>query len=143
MKAMKLAAAAAICMLSAAAFAEERPYTPGYVTQITYVRVKDGRFDDYMRHIGGLYRKQMDALKKAGLVIDYKVLAPTPRTPTDANLILTVVYPNMGVFDKAKEFDDIGSQVAGTFSEQNKGFADRGAIRDVLGSELVREMLLK
>jgi len=143
MKAMNLVAAAAICALSAVALAEDRPYTNGPVTQITYVRVKDGHFDDYMRHLGGLYRKQMEALKTAGLVLDYKVLAPAPRTPSDANVILTVVYPNMGVFDKAKEFDDVGAKVAGTFSEQNKAFADRGVMRDIIGSELAREMVLR
>jgi hypothetical protein len=49
----------------------------------------------------------------------------------------------MAALDRNRDFDRIGAQVAGTFSEQNKAFADRGSIRDVIGSELVREMLLK
>jgi len=142
MKASILAAAVALCVLPALA-QEERPFTNGPVTQITYVRVKPGHFDDYMRHLGGLYRKQLEAFRKAGLVTDYKVYAATPRSPSDADVILSVTYPNMAALDRNRDFDSIGSQVAGTFSEQNKGFADRGAIRDVLGSELVREMLLK
>ena len=142
MKATILAAVVVLCALPALA-QEERPYTNGPVTQITYVRVKPGHFDDYMRHLAGLYRKQLDAFRKAGLVTDYRVYAATPRTPNDADVILSVTYPNMAALDRNRDFDSIGSQVAGTFSEQNKGFADRGAIRDVLGSELVREMLLK
>ncbi len=142
MKASILAAAVALCALPALS-QEERPFTNGPVTQITYVRVKPGHFDDYMRHLGGLYRKQLEAFRKAGLVTDYKVYAATPRSPSDADVILSVTYPNMAALDRNRDFDSIGSQVAGTFSEQNKGFADRGAIREVLGSELVREMLLK
>jgi hypothetical protein len=142
MKARILAAAVALWALPALA-QEERPYTSGQVTQVTYVRVKPGHFDDYMRHLGGLYRKQLEAFKKAGLVTDYKVYAATPRSPNEPDVILSVTYPNMAALDRNREFDSIGSQVAGTFSEQNKGFADRGSMRDVLGSELVREMVLK
>ena len=144
MKATTLVVAALLCALPAIALAQDtRPFTPGTVTQLTYVRVKDGRFDDYMRHLGGLYRKQMEALQKAGLVVDYKVLATTPKSPNEANLILSVTYPNMAAFDHNKEFDAIGQQVAGTFTEQNKAFADRGVMRDILGSELAREMVPK
>jgi hypothetical protein len=142
MKANMLVVAVALCALPALA-QEERPYAPGPVTQITYVRVKPGHFDDYMRHLAGLYRKQMDAFRKAGLVTDYKVLAATPRSPSEADVILSVTYPNMAALDRNRDFDKIGTQVAGTFSEQDKGFADRGAIREVLGSELLREMVLK
>ena len=142
MKARIFVAAVALCALPALA-QEERPYTNGPVTQITYVKVKPGHFDDYMRHLGGLYRKQLEAFRKEGLVTDYKVYAATPRSPTEADVILSVTYPNMAALDRNRDFDRIGSQVAGTFSEQNKGFADRGAIREVLGSELVREMVLR
>ena len=139
-----LIVAAALAILPAIAFAQEsRPYTNGPVTAVTYVRVKDGRFDDYMRHLGGLYRKQMDAFQKAGLVTGYKVFSSTPRSPNEANVILTVTYPNMAAFDRSQEFDAIGQQVAGTFSEQNKAFADRGVMREIIGSELVREVVLK
>jgi hypothetical protein len=142
MNARVLVVAFALCALPALA-QEERPYTNGPVTQITYVRVKPGHFDDYMRHLGGVYRKQMEAFRTAGLVTDYKVFAATPRSPNEPDVILSVTYPNMAALDKNREFDSIGSQVAGTFAAQNKGFADRGSIRDVLGSELVREMVLK
>ena len=138
-----LVAAAILAILPAVAMGEERPYDPGPVTQVSYIRVKDGRFDDYMRHLGGMYRKQMEAFKKAGLVTDYKVYSSNPRSPAEANVILTVTYPNMAAFDRGKDFDAIGQQVAGSFNEQNKAFADRGVMREVIGTELVREMVLK
>ncbi len=144
MKATTLVAAAALAILPAVAFAQDaRPYTNGPVTQVSYIRVKPGQFDEYLRYLGGPYRKQQEAFRKAGLVVDYKVYAATPRSVSEANVILTVTFPNMATFDKAPEFDAIGQQIAGSLSEQNKGFADRGAMREVLGSELVREMILK
>ena len=138
-----LVAAAILAILPAVAMAEERPYEPGPVTQVSYVRVKDGHYDDYMRHLGGMYRKQLDALKKAGLITDYKVYSSNPRSPSDANVILTVTYPNMAAFDRGKEFDAIGQQVAGSFTQQDKAFAERGTMREVIGTELVREVILK
>ncbi len=137
-------AAAALCILPAIAVAQEtRPYTDGPVVNVTYVRVKPGHFDDYMRHLGGMYRKQMDAFQKAGLVTSYKVYSVAPRSPAEPDVILTVTYPNMAALDKSQEFDKIGAQVAGSFSAQDKAFAERGSMRDILGSALMREVVLK
>jgi hypothetical protein len=134
----------ALCMVPAVALAQEtRPYSFGPVTAVTYVKVKPGHFDEYMQHLGGAYRKQMEAFQKAGLIMSYKVYSTTPRTPADADVILTVTYPNMAALDKNSEFDAISQQVAGSLTSQNKGYGDRGAIREVLGGILTQEMILK
>ena len=134
----------ALCMIPAIALAQEtRPYTFGPVTAVTYVKVKPGHFDEYMQHLGGAYRKQMEAFQKAGLVVGYKVYSTNPRTPADPDVILTVTYPNMAALDKNAEFDAISQQVAGSLTSQNKGYGDRGAIREVLGGMLTQEMILK
>src|SRR5260370_16826263 len=95
MKAIK-ALVAALCFVPAIALAQEtRPYTFGPVTAVTYVKVKPGHFDEYMTHLGGAYRKQMQAFQKAGLVVDYKVYSTTAPPPPDPHVILPVTYPNM------------------------------------------------
>ncbi len=143
MKTMKLLLAT-LCIVPALALAEDtRPYTYGPVTAVSYIKVKAGHFDEYMQHLGGAYRKQMQAFQKAGLVLDYKVYSTTPRTPADPDVILTVVYPNYAALDKTAEFDALSQQVAGTITAQNKAFGDRGAIREVLGGMLTQEMILK
>jgi hypothetical protein len=139
-----IAAAAALCFLPLIACAQEtRPYTDGPVVEVTYVRVKPGQLDTYMRHLAGVYRKQMDAFQKAGLVTAYRVYSVTPRSPAEPNVILTVTYPNMAALDKSQEFDAIGVQVAGSMSAQDKAYADRGSMREILGGALMREMILK
>jgi hypothetical protein len=135
---------AALCIVPALALAQEsRPYTYGPVTAVTYVKVKPGHFDEYMQHLGGAYKKQMQAFQKAGLVVDYKVYSTTPRTPADPDVILTVTYPNMAALDKNAEFDALSQQAAGTITSQNKAFGDRGAIREVLGGILTQEIIPK
>jgi hypothetical protein len=135
---------ATLCIVPALALAQDsRPYTYGPVTAVTYVKVKAGHFDEYMQHLGGAYRKQMQAFQKAGLVLDYKVYSSAPRSPADPDVILTVVYPNYAALDKTSEFDALSQQVAGTIATQNKAYGDRGAIREVLGGMLTQELILK
>lgn len=126
-----------------AAPADERPYREGPVTDVSFIRVKDGKLMDYMKHLNGMYRQQMEAYKKAGLITEYHVYLATPRTPQDANVILTVTYPNYGALDRTAEFDEITTRTEGSLKAADKNFGERGAIRDVLGSELVREAILK
>jgi hypothetical protein len=93
-----------------------------------------------MKFLLGPYKALMEAQKKAGLIIDHRIYAATPKTPREADLILTVTYPNMAALDRSEEADAISSKVIGSFATQDKAYADREAIREVLGSELVREL---
>ena len=120
-----------------------RPYKDGPVTNVSYIRTKPGLFDDYMKYLGGSYKTQMEANQKAGLIVGYKVFSVTPRNAQDPDVILTITYPNMAALDRTDEFDAISAKIAGTLETQNKAFADRGSMRDVIGGQLIREMILK
>lgn len=138
-----LVALALITLAGTAAAESTRPYKDGPVTDVTFVRTKPGQFDAYMRFLAGSYKAQMEASQKAGLVIGYKVFVTEPRGPHDANVILTVTYPNMATLDKTDEFDAVSAKVAGPMEAQNKAYADRGSMREPLGSQLMRELILK
>ena len=137
--------ASALLTLSATAMAQDasRPWKDGPVVEVTTVRVKPGRFDDYMKFLGGSYKKMMDAQVKAGLVTTYRIFAVSPRSPQEPNVILTVTYPNMATLDKTTEFDAIASSVAGPLDAQDKAYAERGPMREIIGSTLMREVILK
>lgn len=120
-----------------------RPYKDGPVTQVSFIRVKPGQFDTYMKYLGGPYRTQMEASQKAGLVIAWKVFSVDPRTAQDPNVILTVTYPNMATLDKTDEFDAVLANVGTTIEAANKGFADRSTMREAIGTQLMREVILK
>jgi hypothetical protein len=120
-----------------------RAYKEGPVTNVSYIRTKPGLFDDYMKYLGGSYKTQMEANQKAGLIVGYKVFSVAPRNAQDPNVILTITYPNMAALDRTEEFDAVSAKIAGTVEAQNKAYADRGSLRDVLGSQLMREMVLK
>ena len=141
-----VAALSFIAVLSvgiAQAASDEKPYKEGPVTSVAFIRIKDGKQMDYMNYLNSTWKQEHEAEKKAGLVTDYHIYEVAPRHPGDANLILTVTYPNYGTLDRVGDFDAVAAKVEGSLKAADKGFADRGSIREVLGSELVRELILK
>jgi hypothetical protein len=113
------------------------------VVIVTYVKLKPGKFDEYMRYLAGPYRKLQEEQKRAGLVNGFNVYGLRAKGPTDPDVVLSVSYPNMAALDRSDDFDAASSRVMGSFSAMDKAFADRGTMRDILGSELMREIVLK
>jgi hypothetical protein len=126
-----------------AAPADDKPYTEGAVVDVASIRVKDGKMMDYMNYLRGTWRAEHEAEKKAGLVTEYHVYAVTPRSPGEPNIYLTVTYPNYATLDKTAEFDAIAARTEGSLKAADKGYGDRGAIREVIGDQLIQELILK
>lgn len=145
MKIMKLFLAVLILsgLVATASAQESKAYKEGPVTQISYIKIKPGKFDAYMKYLAGDYKKLMEAYIKAGLVTRYGVFSARAKTPHDADVILTVTSANYASLDKVDERDAIASKLVGNSDAQAKGSIDRGAMRDLLGSELVQEIILK
>ena len=129
--------------LVASAAAEDKAYKEGPVTQISYIKIKPGKFDAYMKFLAGDYKKLMEAYIKAGLVTRYGVFSTRAKNPNEADLILTVTSPNYAALDKVDERDAIAAKMVGSSDAQAKATIDRGAMRDIIGSELVQELILK
>ena len=130
-------------LVATASAQETKAYKEGPVTQISYIKIKPGKFDAYMKYLAGDYKKLMEAYIKAGLVTRYGVFSARAKTPHDADVILTVTSANYASLDKVDERDAIASKLVGNSDAQAKGSIDRGAMRDLLGSELVQEIILK
>ena len=124
--------------------AADRPYSEGTVSEISSIRTEPGKFDDYLAWLAGPYKQMMEAQKAAGIIVDYAVYSTTPRSPNDPDLYLVTVYKNMAALDDlAAKSDPIAEKLQGSMAEQNKAYVERGKMRTVLGSELIREAVLK
>ena len=124
---------------------EPRSYTEGAISVVTSVKIMDGQFDNYMNYLDQTYKSVMEAQKKAGIILDYAIYDASPRTPEDADLYLVVVYPSMASFDGLDDkTEPLMSKVTGlNRAAANAASADRGKMRTILGSEIVRELKLK
>ena len=90
----------------------------------------------------------MEAMKKAGLIIDYKVFQASPKSPDQPNIFLYLTFKNMAAYggnigDKGIEQEYVARNVIGSTEFQNKKRVERSEYRKVLGIELIREIILR
>jgi hypothetical protein len=124
--------------------AADRPYSEGTVSSVTSIRTEPGMFDSYVAWLAGPWKKTMEAQKAAGIIVDYAVYSTAPRSPQDPDLYLVTVFKNMAALDGLDaKTDPISEKLEGDLATQNKAYIERGKMRTVLGSELIREAVLK
>jgi hypothetical protein len=122
---------------------DERQYTDGPVTEVDYIGVEYGHFEEYIDWLNSTWKPTMEATKKAGLIIDYKVFSATPKSPDQPNIFLWITYKNMAALDKGIELEAVAKKVIGSTEVQNKARVVRNEYRKVLGIEYIRELILK
>lgn len=127
------------------AFAQSNaPYTDGPVWELTLVRTKHGMGDTYLKSISKTFKAVMEAAKKEGIILDYKVLYGIASSPEDFNVLLMVQTKNMAYRDVARErLDPIVTKIEGDTAKQHATTGARLEMREVLGEKLMREVYLK
>jgi len=145
---MKVLHACCMALLLAGASlanAQERPYKDGPVVEVTSVKLQDGQFENYLAYLSKNWRGTMEEAKKAGYVLDYHVLAGSPRRPEDPDLYLVVMYPNMAMLDDAAaKMDPITAKVAKmNYLQADEASGKRMVMRTIMGTELMRELTFK
>src|SRR5580658_10975409 len=111
---------------------DERQYADGPVTEVDYIHVEYGHFDEYIDWLNSTWKPTMEATKKAGLIIDYKIFTATPKTPDQPNIIRMITYKNMAGLDKGVEEEAVAKKVIGSTEVQNKARVARNQYRKVL-----------
>jgi L-rhamnose mutarotase len=123
---------------------EDHAYTQGPVVIVSFVRTEPGMFEEYMRYLSSTYKHLMDEFKKQGIITDYAVYQSLPRDAKDADVILTVTYKNMAAFDNLQaRTDPATKQAFGSLAKAASASADREKMRKQLGSQQIRQLILK
>jgi hypothetical protein len=123
---------------------DQRQYAEGPVTEVDEVHVEYGHFEEYIDWLNSTWKPTMEAFKKAGLIIDYKVFTLTPKSPDQPNMYLWITFKNAAAaLDKGVELEDVAKKVICSTECQNKARVARSEYRKVLGSEYIRELILK
>ena len=139
----------AACLMSPGAHAEAaRGYSYGPVTEVDYIHVEYGHFDEYMAWVTSTWVPTMEAAKKSGLIIGYKVFQSEPKSPDEANVYLEITFKNMAAYagdigDQADAFEAVTEKVICSSACQNQARVHRNEIRKVLGVEVTREIIFK
>ena len=127
---------------------DKRGYTYGPVTEVDYIAVEYGHFEEYMAWVTSTWVPTMEAAKKAGLIIDYKVFRASPKSPDQPNVYLEITYKNMAAYagdigDSADAFEAVTEKVICSSECQNQARVHRNELRKVLGTEVTREIIFK
>jgi hypothetical protein len=147
--AVALSAVVVASLLPSGAIAQNvREYSYGPVTQVDYIHVEYGHFDEYMKWVTSTWAPTMEAAKKAGLIIGYKVFQSEPKLPDQPNVYLEITYKNMAAYagdigDQADAFEAVTEKAICSAECQNQARVHRNEIRRVLGTEVNREIILK
>jgi hypothetical protein len=139
-----LAGLIAFVMASGTASAADRPYQEGPVTVVSSLRTLPGKHDAYLRYLATTYRANMEAAKKEGIIVDYRVYETSPRSPDDPNIYLTVTYKNMAAMDGLDDrMEPIMQRSFGDEAARSAAAIDREKMRRPLGQEMIREVVFK
>ena len=126
------------------AFAQEH-YTEGPVWNVSTIRVKPGRLDDYLTALQREIKPFYEEAKRQGAVMDYKVfLKETKHNPDDWDVAIAVLYRNHAQLDGlTAKLEGVRDKVAGSKQAAIQANDRRGEYREVLSIESVQEITLK
>jgi hypothetical protein len=139
---------AVICCLTAlattAAFAADRPFAPGSVWTVTFVRVKPGMDVTYLRDLAANWKRVMDEARKQQLIVSYKILDGNLPGKDEWNMMLLVEQKNWAAFDGAGDkFDAIAESMVGPEKAQMESMIKRSDMREIVGVRNFQEINFK
>jgi len=89
------------------------------------------------------WKKQQEAFKAQGLILNYKVLETENHSPNDFNLMLMTEVKDLATLEaNEKKVDALSQQVMGPDEQQRQGYKNREAMREPLGERVAREVVL-
>ena len=140
-----LAASLAFAVAPAIAQDDNMPaYENGPVWDFAQIQTKDGHQDDYLRWLATDWKRQEEALRKAGVILSYHVYMVQNPRQGEPDIVLAQEYKNMATFDTpvAQQYA-FQAKVAGSIAKSNQGQAARGSIRTIMGDVMMREAVLR
>ena len=131
--------------LSIAQSAPARPFHDGPVWDITYVKAKPGVALKYMEYLASDWKTEQEALKKAGLILNYMVIGTEAHSPTDFDLMLMTEYKDLAIMEANQDKAEAVTNQALNSNDQKMiaGYEERASWREIIGNRLGREIILE
>jgi hypothetical protein len=126
-------------------YAQSPNYDVGPVWRVTYYHIKPGQGDAFWKDFRENLKPVYDAVKKEGMLTDYKVWTNvTTDHPDDWDIAVGLLFPNWAALDQV-------DAKAATISTKHYGSRDamldaakkRNEIREVVSSKLAHEVMPK
>ena len=130
--------------LAAPAMAQESSYKPGSVWEASRIKVMPGQFENYMDWLSSQWKKIQEFGKAEGVIVNYHVLATNNRRHDEPHLVLVVEYKD---YLTTAQQEAVQKRVNAMLAQDNRkataANAQRGAMREQIGSTEYQELILK
>jgi hypothetical protein len=131
--------------LSLAQAAPKRPFHDGPVWDITFVKAKPGVGLNYMNFLATEWKTEQEALKKAGLILNYMVIQTESHNPNDFDIMLMIQYKDLASMEGNQDKAEAVANQALNSNDQKMiaGYQERASWREIIGDRLAREIILE
>ena len=144
MKFVALCTTLMLTLVAQTAFGQDKPYKEGSVWSVTFVKVKPGMMDTYLRDLSANRKKLMDQAKKDGLILSEKMLSGDATGHGDFDLMLMVEFKNWAAFDGLSDkFRALAAKTVGSEDKQTQMMVKRTEVREIIGSKNMQEIFLR
>ena len=123
---------------------QNKLYTEGTVWNLTFIKLKPGMFDVYVEDAVVGRAREMAEAKKQGIVLSYKVLSGTSANREDWDILFMEEYKNWAALDGLSDkLDAIQTKAHGSVEKVVQASLKRTDVREVVGSKLMQELIIK
>lgn len=121
-----------------------RPFRNGSVWSVSFIRMKPGMENAYLKYVASEWKREQEALKKDGQILSYKVITTEAHGSNDWNIMLMSEYKDLATMEANEtKADDLAQTVVGNDEKQMQGYRERLQIREVLDVRTAREIVLE
>jgi hypothetical protein len=125
--------------------APARPFHDGPVWSLTFIKAKPGVGLKYMNYLATEWKTEQEALKSAGLSLDYKVIESESHSQNDWDLMLMTEFKDLATReankDKAREV--VNKALHSDDNKMISGYEERESWREIIGDRVAREIILE
>jgi len=122
-----------------------RPFHDGPVWDIAFIKAKPGVGLKYMEYLATEWKTEQEALKKAGLTLNYMVIETESHGPDDFNLMLMTEFKDLATLEADQDKREAVANKALNSNDKKmiEGYQERASWREIIGSRLAREITLE
>lgn len=132
-----------VCSTAASA-QSNRPYHDGSVWDISFIKVKPGQGAAYMNYLATDWKRNQEAMKKAGLILSYMVVSTEAHGANDWNLMLMTEFKDLASMEAGQDkADQLMQTLVGDDAKAGKAMVARGEMRELMGDRLARQIILE
>ncbi|MCP4569263.1 MAG: hypothetical protein GY841_16940 [FCB group bacterium] len=135
---------AAMWLVPVSAMGAEKSYDRGTVWSIGMIQTEANMQEQYLKDLGNVWAKIMEAAKEEGLILSYKVIVGESANPDDWDVLLLAEFKNYAALDDTEDkWDLLIEKVLGGEDKQIEASLKREQIRDSYGGKLMQEIIFK